>query len=172
MRSAAAGLIILGLAFPALIRAQDAPRPATLGIVAGAGFGTHFLPHASLLLRHGTGDYLLRGSLGYGADLGTGGPWGGPREVAEVSVLYGVPKRWRNVLTRAALGFGYVDGPQLDPVGPGEEPMTRAVGVAFQGTVAWVPRPRLGIGLTGLANLNGFRSFGAVGLALHLGGVG
>lgn len=157
---------------PSSALAQDVSSPVRMFVTAGAGFGSHFTPHASLTASHRTGDYILRGAMAYGADLGGYSPWGGPREVTEIAALYGRRVRWSRGWVRAAVGGGYVYGDQLEPVAPGEEPTTSSVGLAGQVGFVWTPARSFGVGLTGVGNVNGFRSLGAVTLSVHVGRVG
>ncbi|MFP3948362.1 MAG: hypothetical protein ACOC8K_09860 [Gemmatimonadota bacterium] len=162
-------LLVSPLALPAPGQAQDAGGPVGIFVTTGAGFGTHFTPHASVAVAHPTGDYILRGALGYRPDVGDSGPWGGPRELAEIAVIYGRRMQWDRGWLRAGLGVSYVGGDQLEPVLPGEEPTAGAVGLAAQVGVAWVLTPAVGIGLAGIGDLNDFRSLGAVTVTLHVG---
>jgi hypothetical protein len=169
MRTTATAFILLAASVVTSLEAQDASPSPGVFLSAGAGFGSHFTPHVSLTLGHSTGDYILRGAVGFGPDLYL--PWGGPRELTEVSVLYGLRKQWGRTWSRAAVGLGRVHGPQLSPVAPGEEPVTSSFGPAAEAGVAWQLRPRIGLGLTGVGNGNGFRSLAAVTLGIHVGGV-
>lgn len=161
--------LLSALVAPVPLEAQDPPSDLGAFVSVGAGFGSHFTPHASLSVVHPTGDYLVRVASGYGADLGEGTIWGGIRELTELSLLYGRRKAWSHGWIRGALGVGYVEGPQSAPVAPGEEPRTRGAGLAAQLGIAWTLLPTFGVGLTGVGNLNEVRSVGAVTLALHVG---
>lgn len=172
MRAVVGVFVLLGCTVRPSLHAQDVRPPVRVFATGGAGFGSHFTPHASVSLAHSSGDYIVRGALGYGADLGGYSPWGGPRELTEVSLLYGRRMSWRRAWVRGAVGVGYVDGEQLDPVAPGEEPTTSAVGLAAQAGVVWVPVPRFGVGVTGVGNFNEFKTLAAVTLSVHVGGVG
>lgn len=163
-------LVLLGGLEPAIAQDPDDSDESIRAFVsAGAGFGSHFTPHASLSVSHPTGDYILRGAAGYGADLGGSGPWGGPREVTEVSVMYGRRMEWNRAWIRGSLGLGYVDWSQPDPVSPGEEPATSTLGLAAQAGIVWVPVSSFGIGLTGVGDFNDLESLAAVTLSVHVG---
>lgn len=161
--------LLLSLVAPVPLEAQDPSSDLGAFVSVGAGFGSHFTPHASLSVVHHTGDYLVRVASGYGPDLADGTFWTGIRELTELSLLYGRRKAWSHGWIRGALGVGYVEGPQSAPVAPGEEPTTRGAGLAAQLGIAWTPLPSLGVGLTGVGNLNEVRSVGAVTLAVHVG---
>lgn len=169
-------LALVGLCFHAPIQAQEASQPVRAFLSAGGGFGTHHTLYASASLSHHTGDYIVRGALAYNLFLGVfgipgsfedDGEW--RKELAEGALLYGRRARASRGWARGALGVGYVSGEQLDPVSPGEEPTTSAFGLAAQAWVAWTPQPWLGLGLTGVGNLNNYRSLGALTLSVHLG---
>lgn len=166
--------LLASLVVPSLVEAQD-PSDSTGSVrafvSAGAGFGSHFTPHASLSVAHPTGDYILRGALGYGADLDGSGPWGGPRELTELSVMYGRKMEWDRAWVRGALGLGYVHRSQPDPVSLGEDPATSAVGLAAQAGIVWVPTPVFGVGVTGVGDFNDLESLAALTLSVHIGRV-
>jgi hypothetical protein len=49
--------------------------------------------------------------------------------------------------------------------------VTSSFGLAAEAGGAWQLRPRIGLGLTGVGNANGFRSLAAGTLGIHVGGV-
>ncbi len=179
MKTLTGALIVLALSLQAPLDAQEGSRPVRVFLTTGAGFGSHFTPHASVSLAHRTGEYMLRGALAYAPDVGgfgfggggSAGPWGGPRQLTEVSLLYGGRKAWGATWARGAVGVGYVDAAQLDPVAPGEEPETNAIGLAAQVDLVWAPVPTFGIGMTGVGDLNDLRTLAAVTLSVHVGRV-
>jgi hypothetical protein len=166
----------MGLLFHAPVQAQDVASPVRPFISAGGGLGSHGALYASVSLSHRTGDYILRGAqafehgsaiFGLGGVVREGGGW--DRELTEGALLYGRRARPSWGWARGALGVGYIDAEQLSPSAPGEEPSTSAIGLAAQGDLAWTPNSWLGLGLTGVGNVNDLRSFAALTLSIHLG---
>lgn len=170
MRSAALALILVGFAMPDRVQAQN---PTELFVALGGGLGSHGTLHASVSLSHRTGEYVFRGAAGFDPELGglfTGGGdlvWS--REVTELALLYGRRSTWSWGWARGALGIGYAEGDRDAPVSPGEDPSTSAYGVAAQVGVVWMLATRFGLGLTGVGNLNEFRSLAAITVSAHFG---
>jgi hypothetical protein len=164
----AVALALMGLLCHAPVQAQEVAPPVLAFFSAGGGFGSHGALYAAASLSHRTGDYILRGAQAFELRVGLYGD-GWDRELTEGALLYGRRARPSWGWARGALGVGYIDTEQLSPVGPGEEPSTSAIGLAVQGDVAWTPHPWLGVGLTGVGNVNNLRSFAALTLSMHLG---
>lgn len=176
MKRRTALLILIPFTIPLPVPGQEAPEPMRLFLSAGAGVGSHGTLHGSLSVSDRTGEYLLRGVMGF--DLAFGGFPGGDfavegftRELSELALLYGRRARRDRGWVRVALGVGRTAIAEPDPVGPGEEPTTSAFGLAGQAGFAWAPSRSFGFGLTGVGNLNELRSFGAVTLGVHVGRV-
>lgn len=175
MKRPTAVLVLIAFAMPLPVPGQEALEPMRLFLSAGAGLGSHGTLQGSISVSDRTGEYLLRGAMGF--DLAFGGfPGGGDlavegftRELSELALLYGRRARRDRGWARVALGVGRTAIAEPDPVGPGEEPTTSAFGLAGQAGVVWAPSRSFGFGLTGVGNLNELRSFGAATLSVHVG---
>lgn len=172
-------LVLIAFAVPLPVLGQEGNEPTRLFLSAGAGMGSHGTLQGSLSISDRTGEYILRGAMGF--DLAFGGLFGSggddfaiegfTKELSELALLYGRRARWDRGWARVALGVGWTTIADPDPVGPGEEPATSAFGVAGLAGVAWPLSRSFGLGLTGLGNLNDLRSFAALTLSLHVGRV-
>lgn len=172
MKRRVAVQVLIALVMPLPVQGQEAPEPMRLFLSAGAGPGSHGTLQGSLSLSDRTGEYLLRGVIGFDLALGLDFAIEGLRkELSELALLYGRRVRWDRGWARVALGVGRTVIAEPDPVGPGEEPTTSAFGLAGQTGVVWAPSQSFGFGLTGLGNLNELRDFGAVTLSVHVGRV-
>ncbi|MEX2572344.1 MAG: hypothetical protein WD737_13680 [Gemmatimonadota bacterium] len=169
-------LVLLGISFHAPLQAQEDAPPLRAFVSAGGGLGSHGTLHASVSLSHATGDYIVRGALGF--DLvgfaifpGESVDPAWSKVLTEGALLYGRRAATGWGWARGALGVGYVHSERhLTPVSPGENPPpVSAFGVAAQAEAAWTPLPWLGLGIAGVGNLNGLRPLGALTLSMHVG---
>lgn len=174
-RLGAATAVVLAAAMAVPASAQTGLQPAGGPILASVGGGLsagtpEVGGQGSLTVSHRLGDVIVRFANNGDVEL-----FGNREEVRDVSILYGRRTRMGRGWARAAAGVGHVRH-ELDEVVECvllacsyEETVTEGVGLALQLDLVWAPVRAVGLGIGGMANLNGSKTFGAVTASLHLG---